>query len=175
LGNGVSWIQGGLSHEDVTGLTPEGRAFKAKKLEAIQPDRIRNYEETDPEGWREMFGFTSKDVRDSFLNGTWPDVLPPRESKGDFSFRHSRNHLYPITEDYTRYVPLGELAASTPVEGAREEWVGDARNASRILLQYGVDPPKDREDTSTPGPSSRLVLEKWAGILTERYGGVWTP
>ncbi len=157
IGNGLEWINGGLTSDDVTMLTPEGERSRIEEKERHRAeDAAREATfaelaaETDDPRLRALFA-PRPDNFALYRAGTWPEV-------GD------RETLYPASEDYSRLAMLMrmETAAVDP------EWMDDARAATRAFLAHGVDMPEH-------GDGTVAKVRGWAARLAAKHGGEWSP
>lgn len=175
-GNGMDWINGGLCESDVTRYTAEGLAWYERKErereeaeEARSPGhkaRLDRYmRDHDAE---DIFGPSDATIRKWYAEGTWPDVLPPREPKSEWlrgmGSRWGYTKLYPASD---RYCTLWELAAQD--HNPTEEWLECARTGCRIILTHGTNDP-ERKTEDTVGK-----VREWATTCQAKYGGVWLP
>lgn len=107
-------------------------------------------------------------VRAIYAAGTWPDVDedPPGVPSWKSLLRGHRA-LHQINDDSI----LGSLLTAD----AANTWIDAGREATRLLLRYGVDDTKTYASRGWPVPPSRANLTALAEKLAAKYGGDWHP
>lgn len=157
IGNGLEWINGGLTSDDVTMLTPEGERARIEEKERHRlEDEAHEALYASLAGADDKLGLSLRAMLaprpDNFAlyrAGAWPEV-------------GEHTALYPASGDYSRLAMLARMdtAAIDP------EWMEDARAATRLLLAHGTD--GDRVGTVAR-------VRGWAQQLAAKHGGQWEP
>lgn len=151
-GNGLDWINGGLTGSNVTDLTDEGAAMlTARDARRRAEERMRETSDICARIRDEVnceIAAEENAIRAQFAASTWPDAIKP-------------TRLYPASIGYCALHELIALPSPAP------EWVDDARAATQLLLAHGAN--------AREGDNTIALVREWANALAARLGGQWLP